>query len=184
MNRRDALRGIGAVAAITLVPAEIREAWNQVSSGSRPPAGLTDAHLGLIEALCAEIIPRTDTPGAVDVGVPAFIDALVSASWSDTDRSAFQGGMDALQQYFSSASGERLTSRIEAIEAGTDRRRDPERTYWQLKSLIVHGYFTSEQVMKEVLRVEVMPGRFDGAAPLTLRRAPSSSGARGGYGHA
>jgi len=30
----------------------------------------------------------------------------------------------------------------------------------------VHGYFTSEPVMKKVLKVEIMPGRFDGNAPM------------------
>jgi hypothetical protein len=35
-----------------------------------------------------------------------------------------------------------------------------------LKGLIIHGYFTSEAVMKRVLHTEIMPGRFDGAAPI------------------
>jgi len=39
------------------------------------------------------------------------------------------------------------------IEAVTDRRTDPARTYWRLKGLVVHGYFTSEPVMKNVLKV-------------------------------
>lgn len=172
MNRRDLLRGIGAAAAITLLPSEAREAWSRAASGERPDDGFSDGQLALIGTLCAVIIPRTDTPGAVDVGVPAFIDALVSSSWLAADRIAFQKGVDALQVYFGSTSGEHLTSRIDALERNADRRRDPARTYWQLKSLIVHGYFTSEPVMKDVLRVEIMPGRFEGAAPVPLRRAP------------
>jgi hypothetical protein len=30
----------------------------------------------------------------------------------------------------------------------------------------VHGYFTSERVQKEVLKTVIMPGRFDGNAPM------------------
>jgi hypothetical protein len=38
----------------------------------------------------------------------------------------------------------------------------------------VHGYFTSEPVMKDVLKVVVMPGRFEGAAPVTITKRPSA----------
>ena len=56
-----------------------------------------------------------------------------------------------------------------ALETGP-RTVEPARTYWQLKGLIVRGYFTSEPVMKNVLKHVVMPGRFEGAAPVQLRR--------------
>lgn len=36
------------------------------------------------------------------------------------------------------------------------------RSYLQLKKLVVHGYFTSEFIYKEVLKVEVVPGYYDG----------------------
>ena len=39
------------------------------------------------------------------------------------------------------------------------------RGYWRLKGLVVHGYFTSERVQKEVLKNEIMPGRYVGDAP-------------------
>jgi hypothetical protein len=40
------------------------------------------------------------------------------------------------------------------------------RTFSRLKQLIVHGYFTSERVQKDVLRVAILPGDFDGSAPM------------------
>ena len=42
------------------------------------------------------------------------------------------------------------------------------RAYSRLKELVIHGYFTSERVQKEVLRTQIIPGRFDGAAPLPM----------------
>ena len=51
------------------------------------------------------------------------------------------------------------------------RHGEPLRTYWQVKELIVHGYFTSEVVAKEVLRDQIVPGSFNGAAPFS--RNPS-----------
>ena len=65
---------------------------------------------------------------------------------------------------------------VDAIERGhPSRRGEPMRTYWRLKGLVIHGYFTSERVSKDVLHVEVMPCRFEGSAPLPTKAASSSS---------
>jgi hypothetical protein len=156
MHRRDLLRALGAATALTVVPQhEALAAWTRVATGARPAGGLTDAQLARIGAIADVILPRSDTPSATDVGVPAFIDVIVSENYSDADRAAFVAGLDALEP-----------SGIGTIEALTDRRAEPARTYWRLKGLIIHGYFTSERVMKTVLKVEIMPGKFDGAAPM------------------
>ena len=169
MDRRDLLRGLGAAAALTLFPDDVRAAWTRAAIPIRPLDGFTDAQLAVVATIADVIIPRTDTPGALDVRVPAFIDALVAESWPEADRTTFRAGLDLLQDRVSQAGGGSLTGMIDDIERQSDRRIEPQRTYWQLKSLIVHGYFTSEVVSKDVLRVEIMPGSFNGAAPLTLR---------------
>jgi hypothetical protein len=38
-----------------------------------------------------------------------------------------------------------------------------------VKGLVIHGYFTSERVQRDVLKTEIMPGRFDGAADMPAR---------------
>lgn len=175
MHRRDVLRGLGSAAAFALLPADVEAAWTRVATGRRPVAnGLSDAQLALVATVSDVILPRADTPGALDVGVPAFVEALVAGSWEADDRTSFTAGLDALAVRLGDARGDRLTGLIDELEARTDRRAEPARTWWRLKGLIVHGYFTSERVMKAVLRVEVMPGSFDGAAPLVPVRAPRS----------
>ncbi|MEP6732910.1 MAG: gluconate 2-dehydrogenase subunit 3 family protein [bacterium] len=179
MERRDFLRTVGASAVLALLPRESALAWTRVRSGTRPSDGLTDPHLALVGAIADVIIPRTDSPSATDVGVPAFVDIIVSEQLSDSDRDAFVAGLDGITTTLQSGAGvdfgerssEEREKAIAAIEALTDRRAEPQRTYWRLKGLIVHGYFTSEPVMKDVLKTEIMPGRFDGAAPMPLRAA-------------
>lgn len=182
MHRRDLLRGAAAGAALALVPSEARAAWERVAAGVRPPRTLSPEHLAVVASLSDVIIPRTDTPGALDVRVPAFIESLVAGSWMEDSRTEFQAGLDRLGQHLGAATGANLTTLIDELERRPDRRTEPARTYWQLKSLIVHGYFTSEPVMREVLRTEIMPGRFDGAAPVTLRRAPAAPRSGGAHG--
>jgi len=179
MQRRDLLRAFGAATALALIPRDAVAAWERVATGLRPTNGLSEAHLALVTALGDAIIPRTDSPGASDVGVPAFVDVILSENYADADRDAFVAGLDTIDgrakstanAAFVDLAADARGSVITAIEGETDRRSEPARTYWRLKGLIVHGYFTSEPVMKNVLKVDVMPGKFDGAAPMPVKEA-------------
>jgi len=165
MQRREALRAIGAGTALALFPHEALTAWTRVAAGLRPANGLTAAQLAKIAAIGDAILPRTDSPSASDVRVQDFVNVIVSENYTDTERGAFSSGLDQLDP-----------AAIAQIESAADRRAEPQRTYWRLKGLIVHGYFTSEPVMKDVLKVEIEPGKFDGAAP--LRRAVQAGSPR------
>ena len=159
IDRRDLLRALGSVAALSLLPGEAAAAWARVAAGVMPGGGLSAEQLARIAAIADAILPRTDTPSATDVGVPAFVDVIVSEQYSDQERAIFVANLGALD-----------SAQLEAIEAQSDRSQQPARTYWRLKGLIVHGYFTSERVMKDVLKVQVQPGRFDGAYPMPVKR--------------
>jgi gluconate 2-dehydrogenase gamma chain len=184
MERRDLLRAVGAATALALLPHDTVAAWARVASGLRPHDGLTDAQLALVGAMADTIIPRTDTPSATDVGVPAFVDVVVTENYGDAERATFLAGLDAIDAQAKNAGGAPFVdlapaaraAAIDAIESASDRRSEPARTYWRLKGLIVHGYFTSEPVMKNVLKVEIMPGKFDGAAPMPRQSAHIEGG--------
>lgn len=186
MERRDLLKALGAAGALALVPGEAAAAWARVARGLRPIVGLTEAQLALVSAVADTIIPRTDTPGAVDVNVGAFVDIIVSENYGEAERTSFTAGLDAIDADAKANGGAgvvglALSARgavIERIEAASDRRTEPQRTYWRLKGLVVHGYFTSERVMKEVLKVQVIPGEYSGDAPHQPKSAPSGQGAR------
>ncbi|HEY4133364.1 MAG TPA: gluconate 2-dehydrogenase subunit 3 family protein [Gemmatimonadaceae bacterium] len=159
MDRRSLLKSLAAAGAVALLPdADAFAAWTRVASGVRVANGLSDAQLARISTIADALLPRTDTPSATDVGVPAFVDVIVSENYTDADRAACVANLDAIDP-----------TALDAIEAA-DRRAEPQRTYWRLKGLIVHGYFTSERVMKDVLHYEVMPGRFDGSAAMASVR--------------
>jgi hypothetical protein len=196
MQRRDLLKTLAAATAAAFIPRDAMAVWARVASGVRPVGGLTDGQLALVGAIADTILPRTDSPSATDVGVPAFVDVIVSENYTDAERAAFLAGLDALDSWtpppapsattdstavrttrpipFAGVSLEERGQILDAIEHAP-RRGEPMRTYWRLKGLVVHGYFTSERVSKDVLHVEVMPGRFEGSAPLATKAASSSS---------
>jgi len=140
----------------------------------------------LIAALSETIIPRTDTPGAIDAGVPRFIELMVSGWFTDAERTYFDAGLAALQlraekdwgaPYLQLDNSSRLAL-LEALEADASDsdwyelgniRRDflsDAPFICQLKELTVWGFFTSEVGGTQVLRYEPMPMYFDGDTPL------------------
>jgi hypothetical protein len=182
MERRDVLRALGATAALGFLPRNAQAIWKIVETRRElTAAALSPAQVALINAVGDTILPRTDTPGASDVGVADWVDVLVAEYYGDEEKAAFLAGLDAIDAMARAVTGSTLTdlpsdargSVIASIEGTADRRSEPARTYWRLKGLVIHGYFTSERVQKEVLRTNFMPGRFVGDAPHVVRGAQS-----------
>ena len=182
MERRELLRALGAAAAFTMMPRTAAAAWEKVAASPDAVRVLTDDRAELIAALCDAIIPRTDTPSATDVGVPAFIDVIVAEYYSDEERAVFLSGLDLIgarlrrgdATSFAGLSPASQKTLLDALDQPVDRQAPDARAWQRLKGLVVHGYFTSERVQKDVLNSVIMPGRFDGNAP--MKPAGASNG--------
>lgn len=185
MQRRELLKAAATAAALTLLPREARAAWAKALADAAPaavpsvaqPALLSASQRATLAALADAIIPRTDTPSATDVGVLAWIDVIATDYYTDADRRALTSGLDAIDaqaraiagQPFAAISGETLTLVMNALDTPYDRNAPAARGYSRVKGLVIHGYFTSERVQRDVLKTEIMPGRFDGAADMPAR---------------
>lgn len=183
MERRDLLRALGAATAFTLMPRTAQAAWETIAASPHAPLRvLTDERSALVASLADAIIPRTDTPSATEVNVPAFIDVIVAEYYSDEERTAFLAGLDLIgarvkrgdMQSFAELSPESQKALLDALDQPADRQSPDARAWSKLKGLVVHGYFTSERVQKDVLKTVIMPGRFDGNMP--MKAAGASNG--------
>src|SRR5580765_2018285 len=105
MQRRELLRAFGAATALAFIPRDAMAVWARVASGVRPAAGLTDAQLTLVGAIADTILPRTDSPSATDVRVPAFVDVIVSENYAAAERTSFLAGLDRLNTWTPVAAG-------------------------------------------------------------------------------
>lgn len=116
------------------------------------------------------IIPKTDTPGAKEAGVPAFIEEMVFKAYKQADREKFITALDA----FTNASGFlKLSSEkqkeyvLEAHQKAIEEKPEQRPFVMMMKELTMLGFFSSKPGATEVLRYEAVPGYYNGCMPLS-----------------
>jgi len=174
MDRRGAIQTLlqGGL-ALSLMPGFAESAWSAIAAGSdRPtPRALSSDQTQVIALIAEVILPRSDTPSAIDVGVPAWIDLVLAEYFSGPHRDAFLADLSAIDQLAVSTSGASLIGLkhhdlmkvMDSLDAacGSKDLTAAQRGYVQLKELIIYGYFTSKPVQQDLLKVVIVPGRFD-----------------------
>jgi hypothetical protein len=150
----------------------------------------------IIAAMTEVIIPRTDTPGAIDAGVPRYIELMVANWLEDSERAIFNAGLKDIETripeeyggaFDTLPAGNQLAIMEALEEAASDSPwyefGNVQREFvsdapfiCQLKELTIWGFFTSEKGSTQVLRYDPMPMMFDGDIPL----APGDSSWSGG----
>jgi gluconate 2-dehydrogenase gamma chain len=192
MDRRTAVRILSSAAAFPLAeglfPREALAAAREIhrALAARPStafAYLTPAQARAVTALSELIIPRTETPGAIDAGVPAFIDTIVGEWYTDADRQRFERGLadvdrratETFGRVFADGTIEQQTAlarvlddEVTALRAqrkSGDRSAAPDRhIFATMKGLTVSGYYSSQLGYTRDRKEQLIPGRFIGCA--------------------
>jgi hypothetical protein len=181
MRRRDVLRSLSALALGPLLfpmsPAERLRLGAALHAA--PDVGILkvlDARTSaLVAAIADTILPRTDTPGALDAGVVEFLDRLLDAWHTEIERTQFLAGLEAFDGRCREATGGTFDALDGAGRAGflngidgAPRGANPgsaESFYARLKEVTIYAYLTSQAVQDAVFRVPIIPGRFEGCVP-------------------
>ncbi len=136
IDRRSALRRLsyvlGGVATAPLA--------SGLLAGCRTPSGgelaayqyqaLTEPQQQTLAALVDRILPATDTPGAVDAGVPQFIDKMLAEWYAPEERDQFLAWLDGLDAQAEGGSvaaldDEARTAFVAALDAQTFGPAEP-----------------------------------------------------------
>ena len=176
MNRRQAIQRaslmLGAALSATTMTG-VLSAQSKASKSGGKQENLNRRQFALAGALADRILPPTDTPVAVDVGVPAFIDVMLGDFLTEEESKTFVAGLASVDKMSRKSHKKRFADLSAADQDGVLREVSESKDagikafYRKLRELTITGYFTSEKVMKEVLNYDFIPGAYEGCVPIS-----------------
>lgn len=185
LNRRELLRRAswltgGALAAPAMLA--LLQSCGQDTSPTFEPAYFTHAEASFVTAYVDTLLPRTDTPGGLDVGVDRFIDKVMAAAGPrGTDPDEMAKGILEMEEAANKLHGVTFadldaTKRGELFAAAEERsprynpqvwgtavgEQPPIDFYRSFKSMVLWAYLSSETIGTEVLNYDPVPGEYNG----------------------
>jgi glucoside 3-dehydrogenase (cytochrome c) hitch-hiker subunit len=179
MNRRDALKRTVILMGGTISASAMLGVLNGCKADPTigwSPEFCTPDEGRILEAIVERIIPRTDTPGAVDAGVHTFIDTMMAEFYQEKEKTAFREGLktvaaDAKAAYGKSFANltpeqqDELLTKYDEEAFGENKKEGEPHFFRTIKELTILGFFTSEPGASEVLKYDPVPGAFTGCIP-------------------
>lgn len=186
LSRRSAIQRVsylvgGAVATPALFSV-LQSCQQSVQPLDWVPQFLDEEQSRLVTTLAEMIIPHTNTPGAIDAGVPSFIDRILGECLATEAQSMFTDGLSKLQSLaqkeydssFNKLNSKAQTELLNQIaneenvpgnQSGDDSS-GPKTFFNQLKQLTLLGYFNSEMGATQALEYVQIPGSYQGCTTL------------------
>ena len=178
MERRELIQWLAATAGLrcleSLAPHDLLALGRTVHRRAATGSAL-DAHaLQTVTVAAERIIPATDTPGATDARVGAFIDKMLADWHTPAERDQFLAGLLELDARCRTRAGKDFVdcaaadqvAVLTALDGEARSTSSGEHWFVRLKYLTVYGYCTSEAGMR-ALGLFPLPWRYDGCAPIT-----------------
>ncbi|WP_341226665.1 gluconate 2-dehydrogenase subunit 3 family protein [uncultured Arcticibacterium sp.] len=162
MKRRDLLKNLTlGTAAMVAIPA-----WAKNWSANDLPTGkiLAPSDEALFIDIIDTLIPKTDTPGAIEVGVDKFVKAMIDTMHTEDDQRVFYAQIPVVDAFakrkqgsaFSSLSTNEKVECLGMIEKNEDATL--QKFFKTLKNYSIQGYTGSEWYMTEKAGYEYAPG--------------------------
>ena len=144
------------------------------------PVFLTKDEVKVVKALSETILPKTETPGAIEAGVHQYIDVMIGQNRTATQQKSFRDGLAAFASDYEAAAGKTFL-KASSDEQNTHVAEIDEKTraemenrsgrrdrpfYMEFKELTFVGYFTSELIGENYLNYDPVPGAYHGCIPL------------------
>jgi hypothetical protein len=189
MNRRNALRRTGLLAGSAVVAPSLLsllQACNQTPRLNWTPIFLDENQATFISSFVDTILPKTETPGALDVKTDIFLDLVYAKTYSPEGQAKVKADIDQFNadckakygKVFAELSKEDKTACLKDHEANTATfnrgvwgtavgEQKPVGFYRQLKSQALWAYFSSEEIGKNVLNYDPIPGEYLGCIPVS-----------------
>ena len=184
MDRREALKRtamlMGGIVSAPAIMGVLKGCTARPGIDFKPEF-LSADQASIVSQVSEIIIPRTDTPGAKDAGVPSFIDQMLKEVYAEEDRKRFTDGLEAFNAQAKTEFGDEFADldeadqttfvkklHDEAIKAEKTTTPAPPRPFiLMMKEMTMLGFFTSEPGATQVLQYVAVPGAYKGCIPLS-----------------
>jgi len=167
MNRREVIKNVslmlgGAFSAPTL------RAMNRWEQSTKPDAhsvafNLTESQQKIVAEIAELIIPKTDTVGAKDVGVPTFIEMMLKDCYKMPEHQSFMEGLASMERVnFLALNTDERRGVLKLLEQEAKKNTGKGTPFWRLiKELTLLGYFTSEAGIKASFEYVQIPSKLE-----------------------
>lgn len=180
MKRRDALKNLVFITGGVLVlpsclqkEAAPAQAYNYLS--------LTGAEEAELAEIGAAIIPAGQTPGAKDTYAHLYALRMIDDCTEKETQEKFLNGYKQLQaraknagaKSFATATAAQKNSLVAHLEGTKEEKEDINVFYTHFKRHLIKGYLNSKPVAGGILKYELVPARYNGAALLKQTQNPA-----------
>lgn len=178
MDRRSAIKCTSLMAGMAVSSAFV----SGFLTGCKPekrelpykPTLLNEDQYLFLQKLSNIIIPTTDTPGALELGVPETIETIVAKCYSERNQKLYVNNLEQIGTAlggildFNNLSLDEQSKKIMALEKGLkDQYSAVSPAYKELKGSIAASFLNTEYVGKNMLEYLPVPGEYQPCIPLS-----------------
>jgi len=129
----------------------------------------------IVTAIADVLIPKTDTSGALDAGVPAFIDSIMADVYPKDAQDRFSAGIDEFESgagaggkaFLDQDVTQRAATVQKAIDAALAGEHKDKPFILVARELTLLGFFTSRVGITENMEYVAVPTAYHGCVPLS-----------------
>lgn len=189
MNRRTALKNSAlALGAAAGVPSllSLLQSCSQQDRLTWTPQFLKEDQAKFITAFVDFLLPRTDTLGGLDVKADVFIDLIFAKTYNEGAQKEVVADIIKFNEDCKAKFGNIFTELSEedkkacfqehesispkfpkTVWGGAVGPKEPIPFYRRLKSIALTAYFSSEEIGKNLLSYDPIPGEYIGCMPIS-----------------
>jgi len=160
MNRRDLLKkGVYGLAGVSLSSTLISTLQSCTSIEKYSPHYFSKTEFSLLSNIVDFLIPKTETPGALEMKVPQFIDIIISETYNNESKNNFSNKLKSLIEDFKSNNIDLSDYNSMKSKFVNDfNNKTHQEIYNQIRDLTVWGFKTSKEIALNVLNYNPIPG--------------------------
>lgn len=180
MNRREWLKSMSVLAVGAIAGPSLLAVFEAHAASQKPATGprfFSPPQNDVIASVADIVIPRTDTPGAIDIGAPLFIDQMFKDVYTKAEQQRYLGALKAFDQaggkpfaQLDETQRKALVNKLHGEALATKHGSTPPPAadfVLMTKKLTMLAFFMSQPGCTQILQYDPVPGALRSDIPLS-----------------